>query len=182
MNIDTTPGKTYCVTSAGGCNIYHTGPSGLDNLLLSITEEGQGYFTAPGLNVTCTDEHAMITECKGGFRMASAGSSAGGGAKPGLAYKSGMPTETELKPDTVYDIGIPPAVCNLSSYYMVFSGRVVTCEIWLRRDAGGAPTITFPVSWQWLGGLPDISKPSTSYCIVVRCTPSGTIANLAYSV
>ncbi|MBT9449991.1 hypothetical protein ICN84_07875 [Akkermansia glycaniphila] len=180
MTIPTTPGKTYCVTTSTGCNIYYTGSSGLDTTLLTMTSEGQGYFTAPGLKIECTDEHASVTEC---FNAAPAGVSSGGGeVKPGLAYKSGMPAETELKPDTVYDIGIPSAVCNLSSYYMAFSGRVVTCEIWLRRDAGGAPTITFPASWQWLGGLPDLPKASTSYCIVVRCTPGGTIANLAYSV
>lgn len=180
MKIDTTPGKTYCVTTSGGCNIYYTGPSGLDTMLLTMTSEGQGYFTAPGLRIDCTDEHASITECKGGFSFASAGSSAGGGG--GLAYKSGMPEGVELKPDTVYDIGIPPAVCNLSSYYMVFSGRVVTCEVWLRTDAGGSPTITFPASWGWIGGLPYISKASTQYCIVIRCGPGGTVANLAYSL
>lgn len=178
--IKTTPGKTYAVTTPGACQVKYELQSGDVVTVLDVATAGQYYFVAVGGYPEVTNDNAALTEC---FNAAPAGVSSGGGeVKPGLAYKSGMPTETELKPDTVYDIGIPPAMCNLGSYYMVFSGRVVTCEIWLRRDAGGAPTITFPVSWQWLGGLPDISKPSTSYCIVVRCTPSGTIANLAYSV
>lgn len=76
MIINTTPGKSYAVTTAVDCTL--TTPEGV--LIATCPAGEQTYFVAPCAEVEVSDDAALVTES---FKGAAPGSSARSGIRPG---------------------------------------------------------------------------------------------------
>lgn len=89
MNIKTTIGKTYAVTSPAECTI--TTPDG--TLIAACPAGVQTIIVAPTAEIVVSDDAALITET---FKEASAGSAAGGGASIQQENLTDTPEQTTL--------------------------------------------------------------------------------------
>lgn len=89
MNIKTTIGKTYAVTSPADCAI--TTPNG--TLIAACPAGVQTIIVAPTAEIVVSDDDALITET---FKEASAGFAAGGGASIQQENLTDKPEQTTL--------------------------------------------------------------------------------------
>ncbi len=185
-----TAGQVLILTGDPGDKATAILSDGQEMTLATIRDgTAQAAFMVPRgcgrVRLDCADRtRCSIMSASASFSAALFGSSAGGGeispVQPGLNYQSALPDDGMLQPDTVYDLGTLTAAAYLSNLWLNYSDRIVSCELWM--DFGSSvPAVTFPASWVWIGGLPDISAPNTACRIVIRREPSRTVANLAYS-
>lgn len=167
MIIDTTPGRTYAVTSPNGCTV--TTEDGLT--LATVAAGAQGYFVAVSGKVLLSDEAAVLTQVFSGALIA--GGNGGGGLS--ATGEKVLPLKTsmlEVQHATWFENA---AQSSISVQPAAWKNAVATCYL----------KTAVPVSLSgvtWLYGEPAMLEGFTFVVALQQVDASTVLANLAYSL
>ena len=165
--VNTTPGKTYAVTSPNGCTVTTE-----DGLTLAEVEAGkQGYFVAVSGKVLLSDDAAVLTQVFSGALIA--GGNGGGGVS--ATGEKVMPLAGDtlvVQHATWFENAAQGSVSVLPT---AWKNAVATC--YLKTEV---PVTLAGV--RWLYGQPTLVAGYTYVVALQQIGADVVLANLAYTI